>query len=278
MSRTLRVVTLNCWNVAEPLDARLALIRDEIARLAPDVVALQEIIVRRDGFDEAAAVLDGLGYQRVFGASFRWTPAGEWVDRTGEGDAFGNVVAARWPLVDSHVETLPGLDRDDRRSVLATIVDTPAGRLPVLTTHLEWRFDAGHVRERQVVAVAALVDRWKERATLPPIVCGDLNAEPDSTEIRFLKGLASLDGRSTYLQDAWAVAGDGSPGYTWDNRNRFTALMHEPNRRIDYVLVGLPDRDGRGWIESAQVVFDVPRGDVFASDHFGVLADVRVDP
>jgi endonuclease/exonuclease/phosphatase family metal-dependent hydrolase len=273
---TIRILTLNCWNVAEPLDARLALVRNEVARLAPDVVALQEIIVRRDGFDESAMILEGLGYDRVFGASFRWTDAGEYVGRDAEGDAFGNVVAARWPIVESYIEALPGHEDDDRRSALAAIVNTPAGRLPVVTTHLEWRFDAGHVRERQVLALAALVDHWKARGRLPPVVCGDLNAEPDSTEIRFLKGLASLDGRSTYLQDAWAVAGDGTPGYTWDNRNRFTALMHEPNRRIDYVLVGLPDRDGRGVVESAQVVLDTARDDVFPSDHFGVLADVRV--
>jgi endonuclease/exonuclease/phosphatase family metal-dependent hydrolase len=274
--QTLRVLTLNCWNVAEPLDDRLALIRREVARLAPDVIGLQEVIVRRDGFDEAAILLDGLDYHRVFGASFRWTDAGEYVGREADGDGFGNVVAARWPIADADVETLPGLEGDDRRSALAAIVDTPAGRLPFVTTHLEWRFDAGHVRERQVVALAALVDRWKAGGTLPPVVCGDLNAEPDSTEIRFLKGLASLDGRSTYLQDAWAVAGDGTPGWTWDNRNRFAALMHEPNRRIDYVLVGLPDRDGRGRIASARVVLDVPRGDVFPSDHFGVLVDVHV--
>lgn len=273
---SLRVLTLNCWNVSEPLEARLALIRDEIARLAPDVVGLQEIVVRRDGFDEAAAILAGLGYDYVFGASFRWNDAGQYLDRDAEGDAFGNAIGARWPIAETCVETLPSLDGDDRRSVLATIVDTPAGRLPFVTTHLEWRFDTGIVRERQVLAVATLLDEWRARGTLPPILCGDLNADPDSTEIRFLKGLASLDGRSTYLQDAWAIAGDGTPGFTWDNRNRFTALMYEPNRRLDYVLVGLPDRDGRGWIESARVVLDAPREGVFPSDHFGLLVEVRI--
>src|SRR5262249_49130787 len=119
------------------------------------------------------------------------------------------------------------------------------------------------------------LDEWRTRGTLPPIVCGDLNAEPDATEIRFLKGLASIDGRSTYLQDAWAVAGDGTAGFTWDNRNRFTALMFEPDRRLDYVLVGLPSHDGRGWIESARVVMDTPRDGVFPSDHFGLLVEVR---
>jgi len=77
------------------------------------------------------------------------------------------------------------------------------------------------------------------------------------------------------FQDAWRVAGDGGPGFTWDNRNRFDAYMFEPNRRIDYILVGLADGNGRGWIESARLVMTEARGDVFPSDHFGLLAEIR---
>ena len=44
---------------------------------------------------------------------------------------------------------------------------------------------------------------------MPPILCGDFNAEPDSDEIRFLCSLTALDGRTTFFQDAWRVAGDG---------------------------------------------------------------------
>ena len=70
----------------------------------------------------------------------------------------------------------------------------------------------------------------------PPILAGDLNADPESTEIRFLRGLTSLAGRSTYFQEAWDVAGDGGRGFTWDHRNSYAAITFEPSRRIDYVL------------------------------------------
>jgi len=108
------------------------------------------------------------------------------------------------------------------------------------------------------------------------IVTGDLNAEPDSTEIRYLCGLQSLAGASAYLQDAWRVAGDGGPGHSWDNGNCFAALAFEPSRRIDYVLVGPPDVLGRGVVASARIALDEPRDGVFASDHFGVVVDVHI--
>ncbi len=272
-----RVLTLNCWNVTEPLAARMAIAREEIRALAPDVIGLQEIVVRPDGFDQARLLLDGLGYEYVFGASFRWSGAGD-VPASEQlgGDGFGNVVASRWPIRRSETRALPGDETGERRSVLAALVDTPAGTLPFFTTHLSWKLDHGWVRERQVISVAEMVAELVAGAALPPIVVGDLNADPDATEIRFLCGLASLAGRSVYFQDAWRVAGDGGPGFTWDNRNPYAAAGFEPDRRIDYVLVGSPDRLGRGRIEAARLAFTEPSGDVFASDHFGLLAEVRM--
>lgn len=276
--RTLRVLTLNCWNLAEPFAERMALVRDGIVGLEPDLVALQEIVVRRDGFDQAALILDGLGYERVFGARYRWDERGVFRPHDHGGDGFGNTLAARWPLVASGVRVLPGAAGEDHVTALAALVDTPGGVLPFVTTHLDWRHDHGWIRERQALALAAFVGEWRRDGHLPPILAGDLNAEADSTEVRFLRGLASLEGQSAYFQDAWEIAGDGGRGFTWDNRNRFAAYTFEPSRRIDYVLVGLPDRQGRGWIEAARVVLDRPQDDVFPSDHFGVLADVRIVP
>jgi endonuclease/exonuclease/phosphatase family metal-dependent hydrolase len=270
-----RVATLNCWNVSEPLAERMALIRTELATLRPDVVALQEIIVRRDGFDQAALILADLGYEWVFGAAFRWDEGDPLLPPDSDrGDAFGNVIAARLPIRVSMLRALPGAETGERRSILAARIETPTGTLPVFTTHLNWKFDHGVVRERQVAAVAALVSEWCRDGDLPPVLMGDLNAEPESTEIRFLCGLTSLDGRSVYFQDAWRIAGEGA-GFTWDNRNRFAALAREPPRRIDYVLVGLPNaRTGQGAIESARLAFTEPRGDVFPSDHFGLTVTI----
>jgi endonuclease/exonuclease/phosphatase family metal-dependent hydrolase len=163
----------------------------------------------------------------------------------------------------------------ERRSALAALVETPAGVLPFVTTHLSWKSHHGWVRERQVVAVADFTAAWAADGDLPAVLVGDLNAEPDAQEIRFLCGLVSLDGRSTYFQDAWRVAGRG-PGLTWDNRNPYAAAGFQRDRRIDYVLVGEPDTSrGRGWVESARLAFTEPAATVFPSDHFGVVAEIR---
>ena len=188
------------------------------------------------------------------------------------------MIAARWPITEVALHPLPGVNGEERRSVLLTRVDTPGGALPFVTTHLEWRFDHGHVRERQVLVLATLVDAWRRDAALPVVMAGDFNAEPEANEIRFLRGLAAIEGRSTYFQDAWHLAGNGGRGITWSNRNPHAAAMFEPDRRIDYIFVGAPDHDGRGWVETARVVLDTPRDGVHASDHFGVLAEVRLFP
>jgi endonuclease/exonuclease/phosphatase family metal-dependent hydrolase len=239
------------------------------------VIGLQEIIVRRDGFDMGSEIVGGLGYATSFGAAFRWSDCGDDLPCHAEGDAFGNLIASRLPIERSDVHELPGAETGERRSVVAAHLVTPSGRLAFLTTHFNWRMHDGHVRERQAISLDALVRRWAAGTDLPPVVTGDLNAEPDAAEIRYLCGLQSLAGRSTYLQDAWRVAGDGGPGYTWDNANPFAALSFEPSRRIDYVLVGAPDPLGRGVIEAARVVLDEAARGVFPSDHFGLLVDVR---
>jgi len=192
-----------------------------------------------------------------------------------QGTGFGNLIASRWTIVRSDVRRLPGIEGGEPRTLTAALVESPFGLLPVITTHFDWEFHHGHVRQRQGLALDAFAREWRTDGDLPPIVLGDFNAHPDSDEMRFLRGLASLEGRSTYFQDAWEVAGVG-PGHTWDNRNRFALFGWEPDRRIDYVLVGPPDPGGRGRVESARLAFAAPVGDVFASDHFGVVADLRV--
>lgn len=272
---TLRVVTLNCWNISSPFEERMALVRAEVERLQPDVIGLQEIIVRRDGFHQGEMILAGLGYATVYGAASRWTETESLLPHDAHGDGFGNLIATRHPLVASSVRELPGLETGERRSAVMARVQTPGGILPFVSTHLNWKADHGWVRERQVVALADLLEEWKQEGDLPAVVVGDLNADPDSNEIRFLRGLAALEGRSTCLHDAWTFVHGASPGYTWDNRNTYAHYSFEPNRRIDYILVGPADHFGHGWIESAEVVFDQPRDGIFPSDHFGVMAEIQ---
>lgn len=273
---TLRVLTLNCWGVGAPFEERMAIIQRAMATLRPDVAAFQEVIVRRDGFDEGALLVGRAGYVRVFGAAFGWSDDGIMLPPDQASGGFGNLIASCWPIVRSERRRLPGREGDEPRSVLGALIETSDGVLPMLTTHLDWEFDHGCVRERQVLVLDDFARALALEADLPPVLMGDFNAHPDSTEMRYLRGLASVDGQSTYFQDAWEVGGPGGRGCTWDNRNRFARYAHEPDRRIDYVLVGAPDARGRGVVATARLVFDEPEGDVFASDHFGVLAEIRV--
>jgi len=261
----LRILTLNIWNRQGPWDGRLALIRAGIARLAPDLVGLQEII-EVGGRSQADDIGEGLGYQAAFG------PAHD----LGGGVRFGNAVLSRWPVAGTRVFPLPTGATDEHRSLLLAEVASPHGAIPFFVTHLNWKLHHGAVREQQVVAVAAHLKQAAPIAGLPPILVGDFNAEPDATEIRFLRGLHALGGVSTYLADCFGLTGEG-PGVTFDaTRNPFAAPTHEPPRRIDYVFVRGPSRGARGKPLSARVVMDEVEDGVAPSDHYGVLAEISI--
>ncbi|WP_044239007.1 endonuclease/exonuclease/phosphatase family protein [Chondromyces apiculatus] len=273
----LRVLTLNIWNRQGPWEERLHLIRAGLRELAPDVVGLQEVLSGGER-SQAHEIAEELGYTVAFGKA-----------STGRsGEAFGNAVLSRWPMVREEVFPLPTGERDEPRSLLLAEIASPWGRLPVFVTHLNWRFHHGAVREQQVQAIAEIVHREgpvdaptiaeapEREAGYPPILMGDLNAQPESAEVRFLKGLQSLGGRSTFFSDAYEIAGHG-PGYTYDEtRNTFAGPHHEHPRRIDYVLVRGPDRLGRGKPLVARLAFQDIHAGVTASDHFGVYAELSV--
>ena len=112
---------------------------------------------------------------------------------------------------------------------------------------------------------------------MPPILCGDFNAEPMSDEIRYLCGFTMLGGTTTSYQDAWTAAGGGGPGHTCDWRdNPYCAGLNVQRKRIDYVFVGDPFlRVGSaGRVMHTEVVADTPLTGVVASDHRGIMVDI----
>jgi endonuclease/exonuclease/phosphatase family metal-dependent hydrolase len=272
----LRVLSLNVWN--EQGDPRRPeLINRELRRLTPDLVALQEV-VHCETRSQLHDLLDGTGLHSTHQAQVLASQS-PWADRYG-----GSVVASRWPHRIVEVLDQRLVDATDTPwCTLAAIVSLPIeGDVLFIASTGAWRANAEAARERQVMALTDLDAR--HRQALPTIMAGDFNASPDAASIRYLTGLQSLGGRSVHYHDAWSVAGQGL-GHTWtiDNPNgkfEIDKIVRQPDvrKRIDYVFIGSWDAHPKAYahVRTAALAFDQPIDGVWASDHFGVVADLDI--
>jgi len=260
----IRILSWNLWWRFGPWEERLPAIFETVRRLDPDIACLQEVWIDLEGDDSSARRV-----AEAIGAEHR---GGHRMDLDGIG--FGNAVVSRWPITGSEVLALPAPgDADELRTCVRADIDSPHGPLQVFSTHLNWRFDQSAIRQQQVEAICRFIHESPSRS-YPPILCGDMNATPESDEIRQLTGRAAVPVPKLVFHDAWEVAGDG-PGLTWANANPHAAKDLEPDRRIDYVLVGWPKSGGRGQVLDVEVVGVEPVDGMVPSDHYGVLATLR---
>jgi endonuclease/exonuclease/phosphatase family metal-dependent hydrolase len=281
---TLRVANLNIWNKSGPWPDRLRLIRSEIERLAPSLLGLQEVLrlvpqsaaasLPTSATCQALEIAQGTEFFVAYAAASDY----------GGGLCFGNALLSRFPILEEQAIALPSLDSGEARCLLYARVETTFGELPVFVTHLNWKLHHGSVRLEQVKFIA---DRIAElspvrAAALPPVLMGDFNAEPDADEMRFLRGLSVIDGRSVFFADAWIYGGDASPGATFDRGNGYARKAHEPSRRIDYIFVRGPDSLLRGEPIHTELAFCTPEhtkdGQIWASDHYGIVSDIWLAP
>jgi len=263
----LRCLTLNLWGAEAPLERRMDLVARGLTALAPDVVGLQEVREVAGQLENQAATLAGrCGYQHVFAPAVTFGGGHE-----------GLAILSRAPIVAHAALELPHAKAEERRILLSAQIETAAGRVWIHTTHLNYRLQHGRERQDQVVAVDGAVAA--RAGDLPQILMGDFNARPESDEIRWLRGLTTFEGRRVHYQDAWDRLHPGEQGWTWASANPYTAALSflEPDRRIDYIFVTTMRKDGRGTIRDCRIVFDRPEPDgAFASDHFGLVADVQL--
>jgi endonuclease/exonuclease/phosphatase family metal-dependent hydrolase len=263
--RSVRVVTLNLWNERSDVAARIKVAAAGLKALAPDVVALQEV---SEG--------ETIGNQaRILGAELDMHVTFDPVHERRKGESLmGNAVLSRYAIREQGSVALPGAPEDPRRAMWCEL-DSPAGRLPFFNCHLSWEMWHPQRREAQVVALDDFVRT--RPGDCPAIICGDFNATPDSAAIHFMQGKMSLSGRGTYYRDCFARRHPHDDGLTWSEKNPHTVRWIERNRRLDYIFIGQIREDGWGAVLDARVVLDMPGpGGVYASDHFGVYAEIGV--
>jgi endonuclease/exonuclease/phosphatase family metal-dependent hydrolase len=158
------------------------------------------------------------------------------------------------------------------------VLDAPCGELPVICTHLAFRFDESALRQRQAAALAELAAelRGADPVERPPVLlCGDLNAVPDSDELRQLTGRSAPAVPGLVFTDTWPQVRP-DPGPTWTRRNPYVEDASWPERRIDYVLASWPRRAPLGKPLQAFHIGDGPVDGVWPSDHLGVAVDLVV--
>lgn len=251
----LSVLTLNLWNINEPLRLRLDRLVEYLRADPPDVVALQE--VSRVGERLQSELLaDAADYPFVHDVRATRPPLRE------EGLAVLTRMPSRpWPAT-----RLPGASVGGWRVLQRVSLRGPDSpdRMLIANTHLAYRRRDRARRQAQADTIRTVLHRTLGRA--PVVLCGDLNDTPDSSPIATLRGSGAHE-----LIDAWEVAGDGSPGLTFASANGWTSFALGPDRRIDYVLVSRGIR-----VHACRVVLTGADGWGPVSDHYGVRVELQV--
>lgn len=263
----LRVISWNVWWQFGAWQQRAPAILQTLRDLDADVICLQEVWGEK-GRNFAEHLAADLGYHHVYAPGATLNDV-----------RMGNAILSRWPILNHEIIALYDQPNDEElRVAIHAEIDGPRGKIPVFCTHLNWQQHHSHIRQRQITDLVEFIDQtcrknrsWK----MPPVICGDFNADPISEEIRMMTGQTTCPVKNLVFHDAWHFGSDRGVGYTWDNINPNVAETFEPDRRIDYIFVGWPQPDGLGYVTKCQIVGDQPVDGVWPSDHFALLAELR---
>lgn len=239
-------------------DRRRTVLQAEFTRLDPDVIAVQEV-TSTDFLDPQYAVA--------------------WHSRR-SADGVGAALASRWPLGEVNETDLHVTDRTADFPWAAAVVAEVLAPVPFLFVHHKpsWPVPYAHERELQAVRCAQFIEQQLDGRDMPVILAGDFDAAPDSASIRFWTGRQALDGISVAYQDAWEAVHPGEAGHTFTPRNplvRAGEMSLEPGRRIDYIMARCGLYGPTLQVTDCFLTFTEPVGSAWASDHFGLVADLQ---
>ena len=259
-----RVVTWNVWGRYGPAwETRQVALEDTLAEVTPDVICLVEAW-RYGESSQPGRVASRLGlpYHHFVGD---WQQE-DWVSGVG--------LVCRWPMSEPQRRPLRSEDGAGTGEAVHVVVDGERGAVQLFAVMLDYPLGASNIRQAQVKQLASFIREVTSNRDLV-IVCGDFNAGPDSDEIRMLTGRSATASPGLVFYDSWEVAGDGSSGCTWSNRNPLAAISLYPDRRFDYIFSAWPRRHGVGHpIHCALLGVRAPGQDQI-SDHYGLVADLR---
>jgi len=241
----MKIGTLNSWGTSGPYLDRWNYFLEELDRLSPDILFLQEV------FDpllvERVARATNLTHQVVAPET-------------------GLAIATRFPVLlhDTPIFQTISAREDYKRGMALATLEINSWRITAANTHLSWKPEDDTTRMKQA---NELIERLRVVEN-PILLAGDFNDVPDSATLKLVQ--------ASGYHDLFATCHSKEPGYTWDNRNPFVESHHVelPDRRIDFLFLD------QKWWEQTKVIrcnvhFNQPNAaGIYPSDHYGVFAEI----
>lgn len=256
----MKIATFNIWNKDIEWENRIEAIRNEIERINPDIIALQEVRSTMSSTNEisvAQYISDALGaYQCIFK---------EYPDSPNEGLA----LLSKIPVTSIHTTW----DTDTHESNYCAIRITVQHNnidYGITNVHLNWRTE--DVRQQQIM----FVNDWISANQNPyEILCGDFNDIPFSITYNHLindnwHDVAALDAIKNETIPQSTLDYDNN-GYLKDGNESLKSV------RYDWILVKNAKHLNNLKIESVEIFGNrlLNRDMVLASDHYGVITKLK---
>ena len=242
--QTIRVMTYNvhsCIGIdGKPSPNRIARV---IARYSPDIIALQELDVKRrrtEEVDQAHVIAKTLEMDFHFHPSL-----------TVDEEKYGNAILSRFSSKVIKTGAFPLVPRQpnlEPRGLIWSEILVQGKKIQLINTHLGLK-----MVERRIQIESLAGSEWLGHpdCTRPLIVCGDFNTGPSSTLYQKL---------TRYLNDAQLSLNNHRPRKTW--------FGHYPISRIDHILIS-PE------LQVTNVLIPSTALTRKASDHLPLIVDLE---
>lgn len=262
---SIKVLTLNLWNVGHALDHRNTLVASGLQRLRPDIVCLQEVSrnpATQQLRSELFAAPCGLPHHLFSGFGETTSRSGESVPAAMEGLA----ILSRYPALRQMTVALSNFPGDFPRQAFLAEFAVKERRIAVVTTHLAYPPTFSREREIQTRQVLEGIDQFTSQGDVDAIILtGDFNDECDASSIQAI--LKSRHG----FRDAYSACHPTGTGATFASSNPYAGQGFDPGLRIDFIFATPNLRP----VECTPV-FDGNRDLDPVSDHFGVLCEFEL--
>ncbi len=260
LETSVRVVTINLRHDVDEWERRFDLIADEIVRLDPDLIGLQEIEIT--DVDQTSAlrsrIVESGGADYEFYQELKIWPYGA---LTGEGVG----ILSRFPIVETGLEDLI----DGGRVAVWTRVEVEEDYpIDVFNTHLETEasteMTADEVRTAQAGLVLELMASAGDEGV--QILTGDMNTTDDSEAYDVYVSGGLVDTYRAVHGDETATTGATSPIVLMEGAEQ------DPRNRIDFIFAS----GGESVSATDSVICFQNHDDTgfYPSDHLGVMTSL----